>query len=476
MNAEPSRAKLGAWVDAALLFSAALILRALALRWFAAEPVWDGHYYDFGARRIATGHGYSEDVMIAGTLVSKPWSHYPVGYSGFLALVYRVFGASDGVRDAANVLVGSLLAPATYAAARTTLRTMRARIAGALVAIHPGLVLYSVLTMSELLGALLVMIALALAARAPRETAPQRQHLFTLGAALVLGLGALVRPQALLVAPVLGWIAVRDGVGFDLRAARAIAFCGFALLPVVPWSARNCRVMDGCALVSTNAGWNLAIGSFPRATGRFETLQSSDGCSDVTGQVMQDKCWLNYGLEQIRRAPKRWLGLVPTKLAQTFDHESFAIGYLAEANADAWPAARREDMRTFLTSAHRLLLVAAALGSVAWMRLGKSRARISRWLPGAIFALVAVSVVTCVRAESPLFWPIALVASLVPLLQATLGTREPAMLGAAAIVGTTALTHIVFFGEDRYHVAAIPALCLFSAGLVRGWRAPVSWE
>ena len=61
--------------------------------------------------------------------------------------------------------------------------------------------------------------------------------------------------------------------------------------------------MDGCALVSTNAGWNLAIGAFPRATGRFETLRSTDGCREVTGQVQQDRCWLAYGLAQIRSAP-----------------------------------------------------------------------------------------------------------------------------------------------------------------------------
>ena len=57
--------------------------------------------------------------------------------------------------------------------------------------------------------------------------------------------------------------------------------------------------MDGCALVSTNAGWNLAIGAFPRATGRFETLKSSDGCREVTGQVQQDRCWLDYGIANI---------------------------------------------------------------------------------------------------------------------------------------------------------------------------------
>jgi hypothetical protein len=59
----------------------ALLPRLLVALIFAHEPVWDGHYYHFGAERIASGLGYSEDVMMHGHLVWKPWTHYPVGYS-----------------------------------------------------------------------------------------------------------------------------------------------------------------------------------------------------------------------------------------------------------------------------------------------------------------------------------------------------------------------------------------------------------
>ena len=54
-----------------LAFGLALFFFALAPRLFVAlhwagEPVWDGHYYDFGARRIAAGFGYSDDRWDAG--------------------------------------------------------------------------------------------------------------------------------------------------------------------------------------------------------------------------------------------------------------------------------------------------------------------------------------------------------------------------------------------------------------------------
>lgn len=471
---ERARQRAGVGVDFALLFAAALVLRALALRWFSAEPVWDGHYYDFGARRIASGHGYSEDVIVLGETVRKSWSHYPVGYSAFLGVVYKMFGTTTAVRDAANVIVGSLLAPVTYLAARSSYSVARARVAGALVVVHPGLVLYSVLTMSELSGVLLVMVALVLGVNARAQPSHKRGVGLLVLSALVLGMGALVRPQALLVAPVIAFVALPIPVArsFSRASASIVLYCVFALVPVVPWSVRNCYAMDGCAFVSTNAGWNLAIGSFPRATGRFETLRGTDGCSDVTGQVNQDKCWLHYGIEHIRRDPVRWLKLAPTKLSQTFDHESFAVGYLAEANPTRWPDSMRQLARDLLSNVHRVLVVAAAFGTVVWQR--KSRPS------GLKFAFVLTAAVLFLRAQPPVFWPLVILAAVMPWFsfrRATGGWRtlreaEPACLVAATLIGTTALTHVVFFGEDRYHIAVTPALCLLSAGFLRPFASP----
>ena len=81
----------------ACLFALALAPRLyVALAW-AGEPVWDGHYYDFGAKRIAAGFGYSDDIVVAGRTVWHPWCHYPVGYSALLGFVYRFFGSGLAV-------------------------------------------------------------------------------------------------------------------------------------------------------------------------------------------------------------------------------------------------------------------------------------------------------------------------------------------------------------------------------------------
>jgi 4-amino-4-deoxy-L-arabinose transferase-like glycosyltransferase len=440
----------------AILFVVALVPRAAVALASAGEPVWDGHYYDFGARRIAAGLGYSDDRDVAGALVWHPWCHYPVGYSGFLALFYRLLGASHAVAAVANALTGAALAVVTWALARYALSTWRARAAGLLVALHPGLILYAALVMTEPLAALLTLAAFWLAVR---DSRPVRG---VVAGALMLGVAALVRPQALLCAPFLACIVAK---GDWKRTRMAALSCVLAVLPVLPWTARNCRVMDGCALVSTNAGWNLAIGAFPRATGRFETLRSSDGCRDVTGQVQQDRCWLHYGLAQIEDRPLHWISLIPAKLGFTFDHESFAVQYLHEARPDLWPDATRETARLTTTLAHRMLLAAAALGAVAFPMMRSTRGAA---VQGALLATAALLGAIGVASREPTFWPLAVFAAAVPWLP--LPGRPgipPAMLLAVALLGTTAITHAVFFGEDRYHVVVTPVLALLAAAAFR---------
>ncbi len=464
-------------VFGAILFVVALVPRLWAALAFAGEPVWDGHYYDFGARRIAQGLGYSDDLSIGGQLVWHPWCHYPVGYSAFLAAFYRVFGASHAVAAVANALVGASLAVVTWALAAHALSRTRARVAGAIVALHPGLVLYAALVMSEPLAVLLTLLGFWVAVR---ERDVRRG--IVLGG-LVLGVAALVRPQALLCAPFLGLLALRTPRAKDAgpvearvgtRATRSTAraallgaavACGCALVPVLPWTARNCAVMDGCALVSTNAGWNLAIGAFPRATGRFETLRSSDGCREVTGQVQQDRCWLHYGLDQIAAAPWRWLGLVPAKLGYTFDHESFEVEYLHEARPDVWPEARRVQARAMTTLSHRLLLAASALGCIAFPSPRRPRGRATQ---GALLVAAGGLVALAFAVDNPTFWPIAVFVSAIPWLPLP-GRPEvpPALQLGVALMATTVVTHAVFFGEDRYHVVVIPVLAMLAAAALR---------
>ncbi len=440
------------------LFWAALAARVFAaLRW-AREPVWDGHYYHFGAQRIANGLGYSEDVMIGGVPHWKPWCHYPVGYSGFLGGLYKVFGQGLGVAPLANAVVGALSAVLVHRIARTWLSTNRARLAGLLCAFHPGLVLYTAVVMTEGLAAFTMLLGgwLALAFR--------KQPIGPGLSGVVFGLSALVRPTALLALPLLFFVWSGDVRKRLLYTAIAGAVC---LITVSPWTARNCRVMDGCALISTNGGWNLAIGALTQ-TGRFTTLRAEDGCRDVTGQVDQDECWGRVGKALILADPIHWLGLIPKKLAQTYNHESFAVGYLAQARPELWPEGRQNAWRSGLTVFHHLLMLAASLAAVSlpWPRQWPWPRRV--WAQWGLLALaIAFYAYGLNTYDYPLYWGIVLA----PLIAvAPLPGRPP--LGPAAhwlwgLVLTTSLTHAVFFGEDRYHLTISPMLCILAAAAHR---------
>jgi 4-amino-4-deoxy-L-arabinose transferase-like glycosyltransferase len=441
-------------------FFAALLPRLFVAIAWAKEPVWDGHYYHFGAERIARGLGYSEDVLVRGLSLWKPWVHYPVGYSAVLGFFYRIFGAELVVAPVVNALTGALLVAVVHRVARYYLSRDRARVAAGLCAVHPGLIVYSAVVMTEPLAALLLLGA-GLAALHFRG---RWQAVVYAGA--LLGLATLVRPASLLAAPLLVFTQPRPWWQATVRAAAASAV---ALLVVLPWTIRNCQRLDGCALVSTNGGWNLAIGAITE-TGRFQTLRAADGCPIVTGQVQQDRCWGEVGRAKIVAEPGRWLAKAPRKLAQTFDHESFAIEYLHEADPGSWPEARRVAARELLTGFHRLLLAIGALAVVAWPRWN-AQARLEFFAQLGLGVLVLGVASHAALSDTHPFY---LLAVLTPLLAALPIPGRPAQNAAGgyllSLLAVTALTHVVFFGEDRYHLVVTPLLCMLAAAAMRAPR------
>jgi len=174
-----------------------------------------------------------------------------------------------------------------------------------IAAMHPGLIAYAAVVMTEPLAALLILGSALLAL----HFRGRWQAVVYAGA--LLGLACLVRPASLLAGPLLLLTQPRP---LWQAAARAAAATAVALLVILPWTIRNCERLDGCAFVSTNGGWNLAIGAITDS-GRFQTLRATDGCPVVTGQVQQDRCWAEVGRTKIAANFGHWLSLAPLKLS-----------------------------------------------------------------------------------------------------------------------------------------------------------------
>jgi hypothetical protein len=447
------------------LFLLSLALRAAVVHAFGAEPTWDGAFYHRGAVSIAEGNGYSEPAVIGGQPGRAPWSHYPVGYSALLGAAYALFGSGERVATLVNAVVGAASAVVVFMLALDAIGRRRARIAGALVGVHPGLTLYCALVMTEPLAGFLVLLT-ALVARSAGH-----RPLGVVLSGVVFALSAFVRPQSLITLPLL--LFVYRGP-FARRLARTAIAGGVALALIAPWSVRNCLVLDGCALISTNGGWNLAIGALSE-TGRWRALTPEDGCAGIEGPVAQDRCWAERGWSAIRADTLAWLARVPDKLRHTYNHESFAVAYLAEAEPEKWERDRKWRAMNWMTLFHHALSLAAAFGAISSLplrrlldRASRERALRDHWAQLLLLAsLLAFAAYALNLPERPLFW----ISVAIPLIGVLALPGAPPMRSILAylyaLLAVTSLTHMIFFGDDRYHLAVSPALCILAAAAFR---------
>jgi len=61
-----------------------------------------------------------------------------------------------------------------------------------------------------------------------------------------------------------------------------------------------------------------------------------EACRTVWDEAEKDACFAREARRIIARAPGRWLGLVPARLAATFDYAGAPGFYLHESNPEAF--------------------------------------------------------------------------------------------------------------------------------------------
>jgi hypothetical protein len=388
----------------ALWASVAVAVRALWLASTGPVIAWDGHIYARTALRLARGMGFVDTWNNLPPY--RPTAFYPVGYPALLGLGYRVVGPSPWVAAGLNLLASAAVTASAVLLAQRASSRHGAHLAGALTALLPGGVMYVSTYMTEPVSAALLVLAVLFLARHGH----QGKRGSALAAGLCLGVGGLLRPQVLLLAPVLA-LASAEGAR---RRVGALGWTGLACaLCVLPWTARNCVRLDGCALVSVNGGSNLWIGADPAARGGYRDLRPREGCDRVHGEVAKDRCYGRLALGRIAGDPIGWASLAFDKVHELLDFEAAPAAYLRDAAA---PSAARDRLflrrEAALTGGHRALCALALLAVVL-------RARGAAW---------------------------------------TLEAR----LAAWAVGGSVAV-HAVFFGGDRYHLVFSPLLAVLAS-------------
>ncbi len=460
------------WFDALVLGSVGLGLRLITVFWAASRfpPAADGTFYDTVARRIAAGEGYTW-LWPDGAVTYA--AHYPVGYPALIAALYAVFGPSPAVAMLFNAALGAGAVVATYWLGAEFCARRWACAGALLTAVHPSLVLYTPAIMTEGVTAALYVIATWVACRWARAAGLGWGWLL----GLILGATLLVRPQSLLLVPVLGVVAAYGNRGPDRARPRAerilssfwfraVMVTGVALAVCAPWTARNCQRMGRCVLVSANGGWNLLIGTAEQAKGAWIALTDMGvpvECREVFEEARKDACFGDAALRRIVERPGAWLALVPSKWGATFDYPAAPAHYLRMSNPTLFSHADEQQLVVLETVFSRCLLALALLG---FARLPGPARRI-RGLLG-VFGIASLA--------SPFAWPAVLCLLALGLLQWRALTAARPLAVALSALALTALIHAVFFGAGRYALVGgyLAGLLAMAGSATRGHPAPPS--
>jgi len=328
-------------------------------------PASDAGWYFARAGEIAAGAGYAID--------GAPTAYWPVGYPGFLGLLFSVVGVSVTAAMIANIIFYCIAIVAVHRIARTIFASDRAAgIAALILALYPNHIAYSALLLSESLFIALLMAGIALLIDA------RGGIIRLLAAGASFGIGTLVKPQ-MIVVPALcfaaAWIAGRRRVpSGDIIRRAAIVYLVIAVA-VLPWMARNHAVFGRFGILSNNDGINLFIGNNPSANGTYllnDTIERA--YAGAPDEPSRNELARRLAIGHLLASPLRAVMLLPAKLWYLYraDAEGFswAIRSLPpgrEAEQEALAA-----MKLFAQLCY-LLLGATFVASLLALRRGMVR-------------------------------------------------------------------------------------------------------
>jgi len=325
-----------AWI-AASLFAVAATARILYVR-----SVWPHPAVRYPVLDCLAYHDWALAILHGDWLGNRVYYQDPL-YPFFLAGLYALFGPDTQGVLIAQALLGATSVVLVYALGRTLGGEAVAIVAGLLAAAYQVFFFFDALLMKGTLKVFLFSLGLLLAARAARGGSAWRW----LPAAFVLGLGSLIRPNALLFAPVLvafAWSAPAEGARRHALAA-ALAAAGIAAA-VLPVAVRNFAVGGDFVVLNSQGGQNFYIGSFRgndtgafvappflRADPRYEEEDFRREAESAVGRALRpsevSRYWLGRGLDEIAADPAHFARLMVRKVAlfanahEIADNESY---------------------------------------------------------------------------------------------------------------------------------------------------------
>ncbi len=317
--------------------AAGVLLRlAFAFGYWTGQPLThDEREYLALATNLAQGRGFEPDLPLepraarADTFGRAPL--YPVAIAPLTWLDAdlrdgRLPPSAPAAVRLAQCLGGIAIVLGAAALARRIGGGAAAVAAAWLAAVHPALSWISAYALSEALFAPLVMATMLVLGRAvdrrwsdTAERPGDRPR--TLAAGALTGLAALVRPSALLAAPlvVVYFLARR-------QSRLALAFAGGTAAALAPWAIPTTLEHGRVILVSAQGGVNFWIGNHPLAIGdgdlaanprlKLANLALRERHAGLGPEALEP-IYYREAFDWIRREPLAWLGLLSRKAFYT---------------------------------------------------------------------------------------------------------------------------------------------------------------
>ena len=314
-----------------LILAIALVLRLIWVLSVHPNPI-DGRFddtawYRSAAHYFANGDGY------VNPFTGTPTAAWPPGYPVALGLVFARFGEGLAQTFAFNIILSLATIVLVYCIGLRLLDQRSALIGAGAMAVWPGQVYFSSLTLSEPLFTFLFVLGVLLIVLVPDAGRWRGPMLLALGA--VVAAAALTRGQAVLLLPLalIGW----GLAGYRWRPAllwlSLSAVVTAALL--APWVARNQRQLGSPVLIATNFGPNLWIGNHEGASGRMATTEPAPPqpergtLTQPEYEVEADQLAFREAWSYMLRHPREELRLSAIKTRATYESDATALDWNA---------------------------------------------------------------------------------------------------------------------------------------------------
>lgn len=213
-------------------------------------------------------------------------------------------------------------------------------VAGALVAMSRPLAGFDIALLDTSLSVLLALAAVWACLWCAQRPSVTRATLL----GLIMGIGAVCRPNSLLLAPVAFFILWNAAAALPLarRLTMASLLVVATVLPVVPVTVSNYVRGHAFVPVTHTAGMNLFFGNYRYSTGRLEPglgcttaaeafalfdNKAEESLGRPLNKAEVSAYWSGQALEEIGHNPQRWLGLLGRKAL---------FGLNAVENPDSW--------------------------------------------------------------------------------------------------------------------------------------------